>query len=481
MIEKPKINKNILFSADGAEFFIEESLRELPGKRKVCKGIWKKQSAVAKLFLDPRNARRHWAREKQGIEALQCAGVATPELLFCGVADEGTPVLVSSYLPDAETAMDIWAFSESEQKAVLLRQLAAMVGRMHEAGLVQEDLHLENFLVSADEIYAIDGDAVRIRYAGKPLALKPSSRNLSLLFAQFPPDHDDQIGNAALDYVKQRQIPCHQLLQRLKCDLPAVRRRRRHKYIKKCMRTCSEFVRSKMADRIAVYRRDLQGEVLTCLLNDPEAFMQRGESLKDGLTSTVVRVRSGGSDWVVKRYNIKGLRHAIRRSFRPTRAWTSWQNSHRLKISGIATPRAVAMIEKRFGPFRSTGYYVCEFVDAPHAQEVFQDAAVPVAEKELLAGKFVHLFGLFHKLKIHHGDCKATNFLFRDNQLWVVDLDAMRECLTTFGFARLFRIDRRRFLCNWEAQPELWQWFDEHLPGNIAIEGSLISEGNCKS
>jgi len=464
MIKKLPNNKKILFSADGAEFILDESLRELPGRRRVCSGIWKKRYAVAKLFLDPRKARRHWAREKRGMEALQNAGVATPELFFCGVTSEGTPVLVLSHLPDANTALDIWECSELEHKTVLLRQLAGMVGRMHEAGLVQEDLHLENFLVSENKIYAIDGDAIHIRKAGKPLDLKESSRNLSLLFAQITPVHDDLIEIAAKDYATQRNISCQYLPEQLKCDLPAVRRRRRHKYVQKCSRTCSEFVRTMRNGRIAVFRRDLQGEMLTCFLDDPEAFMQRGEFLKDGITSTVVRVRGDGYDWVVKRYNIKGPYHAISRCFRPTRAWTSWLNSHRLKISGIATPRAVAVVEKRFGPLRSTGYYVCDFVEGKHAKDVFANDVMPDTERELLAEKFVVLFGLFFKLKISHGDCKAHNFLFKDNQLWVLDLDAMQECSTAVGFKRLFHIDRLRFLRNWETQPELQQWFDEHLP-----------------
>ena len=466
MIDKQTIDKTPLFSADGAEFLLEESLRELPGRRLVCRGTWNKRYVVAKLFLDPRKASRHWSREKRGLKALQRAGVATPELLFDGVTSEGTLVLLSSYLPDADTALNIWQRSESKQETVLLRQLTEMVGCMHEAGLVQEDLHLENFLVSADKIYAIDGDAVRVRNAGEPLDMKASSRNLALLFAQLAPVHDDLIETAALDYAKQRKMSSQLLLERLKHDLPVVRRIRRHQYIAKCSRTCSEFVRTKQAGQIAVFRRDQQGNLLTRLLDDPDAFMQRGEFLKDGNSSTVVRVRGDGHDWVVKRYNIKGLSHAIRRFFRPTRASTSWRNSHRLKISGIATPRAVAMIEKRFGPLGSTGYYVCDFVDAPNAQEVFQSAEVPDAEKQRLAGRFIELFSQFRKLRIHHGDCKATNFLFKDNQLWVLDLDAMQECSTTVCCKRLFRIDRRRFLCNWEAQPELKTWFDQKLPEN---------------
>lgn len=458
-------NNKILFSADGSEFYLDESLRELPDKRLVCRGLWKQRRVIAKLFLDPRNASRHWAREKQGIDALQRAGVPTPELIYSGLAADGSPVLVSSYLPDADTALDIWARSSSlELKAALLRKLAEMVGRMHESGLVQEDQHLENFLAAENKIYAIDGDAIRIRNEGKPLGLKASSQNLALLFAQFPPNHEDLFEPAALNYAKLRNISYLPLLARLKRDLPDVRRKRRRKYIQKCTRTCSEFVRSQKAGRTAVFRRDAQGETLSRLLNDPQTFMQSGKCLKNGKTSTVVRVQDNGVDWVVKRYNIKGLRHAFLRYFRPTRAWTSWQNSHRLKISGIATPRAVAVLEKRFGPLRSTGYYVCDFVAGRHAMDVFQDDAVPDTVKALLAEKFVLLFGLFCKLKISHGDCKATNFIFKDNELWVLDLDSMRECSFSLPFKRLFLKDRQRFLFNWQGLPDLQRWFDEHLP-----------------
>ena len=442
----------------------EQLLRDLHGRRKVFRGSWQQRDVVIKLFIDQNAARRHWGREKAGVEALKDASVSTPQLLYAGHLDDGTPALIFDFLPEAQTALQVWdSLTNSDQRADFLQQLVGLVAGLHNAGLVQEDLHLENFLVSNGKIYAIDGDAVRIRNAGKPLGLKASSRNLALLFAQLAPVHDELIETAALHYAKQRKMSSQQLLERLKSDLPAVRRRRRCKYIEKCMRTCSEFIRTRSHGRVAVFRRDLQGDVLTRLRDDPEAFMQRGELLKDGITSTVVRVRGDGYDWVVKRYNIKGLCHAVRRCIRPTRASASWRNSHRLKISDIATPRAVAMIEKRFGPLRSTGYYVCDFVDAPNTKQVLLSTEVSDAEKELLAIKCVQLFGLFRQLRIHHGDCKAHNFLYKNDQLWVLDLDAMRECSTAIGCERLFRIDRRRFLRNWETQPELQKWFDEHL------------------
>jgi tRNA A-37 threonylcarbamoyl transferase component Bud32 len=345
-----------------------------------------------------------------------------------------------------------------------LCQLASLVGELHVAGLVQEDLHLGNFLIANEKIYAIDGDAICTARKGHPLALKPSSRNLALLLAQIPPKFDFLLEEVVRCYAMQRSMSGTQFQSLLSRDLSEVRSRRRHNYVKKSYRSCSEFVRLSQGGQVSISRRDVQGETLSRLLEDPDAFMRNGTTLKAGNTSTVVRVRLDDCDLVIKRYNIKDTWHALSRSFRPTRAWTSWGNAHLLKVSGIATPRAIAVIEKRIGPLRSTGYYVCDFVAGVPAEKVFLDDTVEALVKEQAAGNFVHLFELFHKLNICHGDCKATNFLLRDNEPWVLDLDAMHECLSPARFKNLFQADRQRFLRNWQARPELQKWFDDHLP-----------------
>ena len=447
----------------------EQLLRNLPEKRLVYKGSWQQRCVVIKMFLDPKSARRHWARERSGVEALKDAHVATPELLFSGelVSGElaGTPVLIFAFLPCAQTALEVWDnLTTLEQRADFLQQLVEPVAGLHEAGLVQEDLHLENFLVSGQKIYAIDGDAIGTQNQGKPLDLKSSSRNLSLFFAQLPPKFDFLMETTSLHYAHQRNIDGSQLLAQLQLDLPKTRLRRSRKYIKKCYRTCSEFVRSERTGQISIFRRDAQGEMLNRLLEDPDAFMRSGTILKAGRSSTVVRVHVDDCDWVIKRYNIKNPCHALSRCFRPTRAWISWGNSHLLKVSGIATPRAIAMIEKRIGPLRSTGYYVCDYVAGVNVEDFFQDATVDAPDKKQVAESFVSLFDLFCKLNIVHGDCKATNFILQENEPWVLDLDAMQECSSPARFKKLFQVDRQRFLRNWQSQPELQQWFDEQLP-----------------
>lgn len=443
----------------------ESVLRDLPQKRLVCAGLWQKKPVLVKLFLDSRSAHRHWLREKSGVEALSYAGIRTPELLFSGQLDNGAPALVFELLDGTQTVLDLWnSLTSHKEKAALLNQLVEVVAALHDSGMIQEDLHLGNFLVSNQKVYAIDGDAISSKGNGKPLGLRSSSLNLALLFAQLFPVDDIFIEAAVIHYSQQRNINSVQFMNQLKLELPEVRRRRRHKYVEKSYRTCSEFIRSHVKGQISISRRDAQGETLSRLLSDPDAFMVDGEILKAGNTCTVVRVKADDCDWVIKRYNIKNPLHALSRCFRPTRAWTSWGNAHHLKISGIATPRAVAVIEKRFGPLRSTGYYVCDFQEGPLASTFFASGSFDSPVFEEAAKSFVTLFELFRRLGFRHGDCKATNFLMVNNALCVLDLDAMCEPLNQIKFNRLFQADRDRFLQNWKSQPELQKWFDDHLP-----------------
>jgi tRNA A-37 threonylcarbamoyl transferase component Bud32 len=443
----------------------EKLVRELPGKRMVFSGTWQDRPVIAKLYPASTSAQKHWAREKNGIEALAGAGVTTPQLLHTGQLADGSYLLVLDRLLHARTALQWWQTlkSQADRQGFLL-QLVELTAGLHETGLVQRDLHLENFLVSGQQIFAIDGDSISVRGNG-PLDLKTSSRNLALLYAQLPPKFDSLVEGASLHYALRRRISSEGLLARLRMDLPKVRQRRRRKYVTKCYRTCSEFIRDSNTRQVAVSRRDVQGETLYRLLKDPDAFMRGGELIKDGNSSTVVRVQADASDWIIKRYNIKNPWHAMKRCLRPSRAWVSWGNAHRLEISGIPTPRAIAMIEKRFGPFRSTGYYVCDYLDGPDAASFFHDEAVSVADKEHAADEFVILFDLIRKLGIYHGDCKASNFLLIDNTPWVLDLDAMREGGLVAHVRRRHRTDRQRFLGNWQSHPELLCWFDQHLAG----------------
>ncbi|MBW1746795.1 MAG: hypothetical protein JRJ25_11240 [Deltaproteobacteria bacterium] len=89
------------------------------------------------------------------------------------------------------------------------------------------------------------------------------------------------------------------------------------------------------------------------MIADPDSVIDSSRLLKEGNSSTVALAEVNGKLLVIKRYNIKNFIHALKRYLRNTRAWTSWRNAHRLELLGIPTPKPIAFLERRWGPFRS--------------------------------------------------------------------------------------------------------------------------------
>jgi len=453
-----------LDSADSPAIRCEALLRHLPAKRRMYAGHWGERPVGIKIFEGHR-AKRHWAREKHGIELLRQRGIPTPELLFAGALPDATPILITAFIPDAITAQEQWLHCETEQERLeLLRDLTHTIAHQHRQGVWQKDLHLGNFLLSKGEIYTIDGDAICARSTAKLLPSRIRQTNLALFLAQIPPPYEHLFGNLLEHYCAQTGDNLKNWGSILAKKMPAQRKKRRLAYVAKAFRTCSEFTRHRIGSQLTLHRADAPAGLIQQLLEAPDVLLAQGEILKAGNSATVVRLQNPEGDWVIKRYNMKSFWHGLKRCLRPTRAAVSWGNAHRLKISEINTPHAIAMAEKRFGPLRFTGYYVCAYVAAPDAGEFFNSESPGETEKQRDIDALTQMFCLLHRLGIHHGDCKANNFLLKDGVPWVIDLDAMREFRCRRNFLRHYKADRARFLRNWEPDSDIHHQFDTKLP-----------------
>ena len=420
---------------------------------------------MVKLFQG-KKALRYWEREKRGIDLLQRRDIATPALLFAGtLVDNTTPVLVTQMIAGAETALERWErCADDAERIQLLLALTQVIAHQHKRGVWQEDLHLGNFLLRADEVFTLDGDAIHAKIDAVLLPQRLSRRNLALFLAQIPPPYAHLFPKILAHYTCASGQSLQEWKSLLDTELPQQRRKRRHAYVAKAFRTCSEFTRLQQRSQLLIHRADAPAELVQHLQHDPDSLIQRGELLKDGNSATVVRVELAAREWVVKRYNLKNRWHMLKRCLRPTRAAISWGNAHRLKISGINTPHPVAMMEKRVGPLRFTGYYVCQYVEAPSVAECFSDTSKTALHQNQAASALVQMFELFYRLGIYHGDCKATNFLLRHQRPWVLDLDAMREFRSRSNYVRHYKIDRARFLRNWDQGSNVYRWFAVRLP-----------------
>jgi tRNA A-37 threonylcarbamoyl transferase component Bud32 len=239
--------------------------------------------------------------------------------------------------------------------------------------------------------------------------------------------------------------------------------KRKRKYLKKIYRESSSYVCRISWHRYIVYSRELQKEDILPLLKNPDKFMAKGRLLKAGNTCTLAQVTAGGLSLVVKRYNIKNAWHALKRCPRPSRAWKSWKNAHRLTLLGIPTPRPIAFMENRWGPLRSKAYFITEYIEADNLNHLLHTGKVKDNALEDVVEQFVEILRLLTDASLSHGDFKATNFLVDAGKISITDLDAMREHYFRYTYRRAFRKDCQRLMKNWKGMPEIEKTFQKRL------------------
>jgi tRNA A-37 threonylcarbamoyl transferase component Bud32 len=434
-------------------------LRVLPGKRMVGAARYNDQTVLAKLFIGRKSA-RDWQREYDGIVALQAAGISTPALLQGSELAGGGHVLLTRFLEPAENLAELWqACRDAPETALaLLTEALNTLGRMHEAGLVQQDLHLGNFLRHHGTLYVIDGDAVRVLTPGRPLPDAQATRNLAILLAQLPATWDPRHAELLAAYRAGRTSAWQ--ATGLAHELARVRAWRVKSFMAKTIRDCSRFaVRQDSSHFTATVRS--HARMLAPLLTDPDRAFDGAELLKNGRTSTVARIVHDDTTLVIKRYNLKNPAHALSRLWRPSRAWHAWQQGHRLAFLDIATPAPLALIEARLGPLRRRAWLITENCPGPNLRDhLAQGAPPPTAE----ARAILAFFEALQRERISHGDLKATNLLWHDQRIVAIDLDAMTAHRAQASYERAWRRDRARLLRNWPADCALHRWLDEHLP-----------------
>ena len=445
---------------DGETLCIETLLRILPGKRVVGCGVWRGRRVLAKLFVAESSA-RHWQRERDGLAALAAARVPTPAVLLATALPDGGHLLLTAWLDDAETLAEAWescgdASPESAAARTVLAEGCAALGRLHAAGLVHDDAHLGNFLRQDGTLYVIDGDAVRVLAADDMVGRES---NLALMLAQLPPAWDAHWAPLLAAY--QSALGIAPQIAALVARVTVCRQRRWDDFLGKIGRDCTLFFAQRSWRRFSVVARPHVG-MLQGVLTKLDAAVEAGRRLKDGRTCTVARIDDSESGvLVVKRYNLKNVWHAFGRSWRPSRAWHSWREGHRLRFYGIATPEPLALVEERFGPLRRRAFLVNAFCPGRDLLEILSADAEPPAE---IGAALLDLFCTLHALHISHGDLKATNLLWHDGQVVLIDLDAMTQHRSPHAHVQAWQRDRARFLRNWPAGSPLVRWLDARLP-----------------
>lgn len=441
-------------------------LRVLPGQRYVGAGVWRGRPVLAKLLVGAKAA-RHFQRELQGVRLLEEQGMTTPLLLADGLKEGEGGWLLFEFLEGSESLGDAWKQVESlpaladEQQAVLAEALAA-IAELHSKGLWQEDLHLDNLLRHQGKLYLIDGAGICVEQAGKPLPRQKVLENLGVFFAQLPKSLEPFTEELLVHYLlnnAEHALP----LEALQKQVDKVRSWRLKDFLNKIGRECTLFSVLRGPFALRAIRREEEAAMLP-VLEQADALLDRGHLYKTGGAASVGRVEVAGRTLVVKRYNIKGFAHWLKRFWRPSRAWHSWQEGNRLAFLGIATPKPLALLEKRFLWLRSRAYLVTEYLAGPDIIERFapyiDSGAAPEAELQALDRLFAELI----RERISHGDFKGHNLFWQEDRWALIDLDSMCQHHSLGSFAPAYARDRARFMRNWPQSSALYQVIDQRLP-----------------
>jgi len=461
------INSPSITLADGTVLEVLDVVRVVPAKRLVCQGRWCGQLVYAKLFFG-QGAAKYLARDKQGVELLLQAGIATPPILFTGLSlDHHQHVLVLQAITPAQNAEIFWSelALDAPVRIKLAEKLVLEVAAHHQAGLLQTDLYLKNFLLQtvdsangqSAKVFTLDGDG--IRRLPRLFSSCKKKQNLATLFSKMDALDDHRIPELYRVYCErlgQHSSPRDEakILQLTQ----QVRRQVASGYAdKKVFRTCTDVKVTKNFNSFVAVASALNAEEFSVSVLD-SALLDKNANFKNGNTCTVAKAKLAGSDVVIKRYNIKNFWHGLSRALRATRAAKSWANAYRLMISGILTPAPIALIEERWGCFRRRAYFVSTYVEAPDALQYFAQAE-GLHDKKAVAQNLAALFYKMYLLKIAHGDCKATNIKIVDSVPMLIDLDSMKaypmHALAASWFKLQHLKDLKRLMENWADDAEI--------------------------
>ena len=403
-----------------------ELIRRIAGRREIYLGKFGETNAVVKVFTSKLHGGRHLRREVKGFGTLADAGICTAKVLAAGSDQMGRRVLVLEEISNARTVSSLAVEPGKGIEAVLEAEFQ-IVGQMHEAGIVQRDLHLGNFLWDGQRVYAIDPAEMRMRR--RSISRKESLRQLGVLFASLGEEHWRDKSRLIAAYLRRRnwEGEASSFEEEVEAQVVRERAHRAVKWAWKAFRNCKKNLKFQYDGCSGVVSRDcFEGVNVGEFVESIDLKMEENV-LKRGNTSFVSRVTVGGRDVVVKRYNHKGFWHSVRYTAKGSRARKCRFFGERLVNLGIATARPLGFVEKRRWGIIWQSYLITEYVSGIGLAEMVTSDSYTDGQKKKAVAKGRALIQEMSRYGIVHGDMKLSNIMMVGEKAMLIDLDSMRS------------------------------------------------------
>ena len=443
-------------------FAWEKVLRDVPGVRKVVLGTLDHQKVVAKFFMHHAKGPLHQQTELINHDELVRGGVLTPRVIYADKDAEDHPVIIYECIEQTADSHAVWNSPCADTRLSFLKTVVGILALEHIQGLCQHDLHPSNFIIVHEKCYTLDPASIDVYKGGVPTLA--CLENLGELCAQIAIPFYEDYRYAVETYCHIRKWSCdEQMLRIIEAWQNNYREKREKKYVEKLFRGCTRILYFQSFFKVIACWREKYTPAMQAMLSNIEAAIKTGAFLKAGNSNTVVKVPVEDYQVVVKRYNLKNTRQRIKRFFGQNKAKKSWMNAGRLFFHHVPTPMPIALVEHKWGPFRRVVYFISEYVEGQTLKTFLKQQNLTKQEKTFIFSEIKSLFKSLQRLRLSHGDMKATNFLVTKNSVMMTDMDAMQRHTSLRTFKKAQARDIKRFLKNFHGNAEYVEAFTEVL------------------
>jgi tRNA A-37 threonylcarbamoyl transferase component Bud32 len=372
---KKRIPVSIRMTVPGiGEVICADLLRVVPSRRITCVGSAGEKQLIIKLFYARHGAHRHWKRSDRGCGYFLEKNIPAPEIFYSGyLPHQGIYVMVFEYLEGGIRLRDcIEKTVEPALRNSLLDKLMAVVAQQHEAGIIQHDLHLGNFMAVDGIIYSLDGDHVSSLH--RPVGRSRSFRNLAYLFAQNIFLFGNGMDERVMSYVNQRgwQISGREM-EEIRGYIRDVRSRMFMKYLWKVFRKECRFLEYSKGMNLPFDAGLNDGRVLSQVF-DPSILQPYGED-STGKGFRLVPTPRGR----VPVKECTGYGPIMIRWF--WKAGRVWRNMSLLKMLGLNTTDPMIILGRRKGFWKWDCSIVSKPVAGPTFREMFLSDSFPESQR----------------------------------------------------------------------------------------------------